>query len=290
MTVSSGVWVSMSAKLIDGKAIAAELRQELKQQVSQRLSKNLGAPGLAVIMVGKDPASAVYVRNKRKACDEVGITSFAYDLENNLAEDELIKLIDELNANLDVHGILVQLPLPEHIDQNKVLERIKPEKDVDGFHPYNIGRLALRMPVLRSCTPRGIMTLLEKSVGDVKGMDAVVVGASNHVGRPMTLELLLACATTTTCHRFTRDLAAQVNRADLVIVAVGKPGIVKGEWIKAGAIVIDVGINRRDDGSLVGDVEFESASQKASWITPVPGGVGPMTVATLLQNTVEAAG
>lgn len=279
----------MSAKLIDGKAIAAELRQELKQQVTQRLSENLSAPGLAVIMIGEDPASAVYVRNKRKACEEVGIVSFAYDLENNISEHELIKLIDDLNAKPEVHGILVQLPLPEHIDQNKVLERIKPEKDVDGFHPYNIGRLALRMPVLRSCTPRGIMTMLERSVGDVKGMDAVIVGASNHVGRPMTLELLLAGATTTTCHRFTRDLAEQVKRADLVIVAVGKPGIVKGEWIKPGAIVIDVGINRQQDGSLIGDVEFEAASQNAAWITPVPGGVGPMTVATLLQNTVEAA-
>ncbi|VAW92374.1 Methenyltetrahydrofolate cyclohydrolase / Methylenetetrahydrofolate dehydrogenase (NADP+) [hydrothermal vent metagenome] len=279
----------MSAKLIDGKAIAAELRQELKQQVTQRLSENLSAPGLAVIMIGEDPASAVYVRNKRKACEEVGIVSFAYDLENNISEHELIKLIDDLNAKPEVHGILVQLPLPEHIDQNKVLERIKPEKDVDGFHPYNIGRLALRMPVLRSCTPRGIMTMLERSVGDVKGMDAVIVGASNHVGRPMTLELLLAGATTTTCHRFTRDLAEQVKRADLVIVAVGKPGIVKGEWIKPGAIVIDVGINRQQDGSLIGDVEFEAARQNAAWITPVPGGVGPMTVATLLQNTVEAA-
>ena len=279
----------MSAILIDGKAIAAELRLELKQQVNQRLSANLGAPGLAVIVVGDDPASAVYVRNKRKACEEVGIVSFAYDLEDKLTEDELIKLIDDLNANPEVHGILVQLPLPAHIDQNNILERIKPKKDVDGFHPYNIGRLALRMPVLRSCTPRGIMTLLEKSVGDVKGMDAVIVGASNHVGRPMTLELLLAGATTTTCHRFTRDLASQIKRADLVIVAVGKPGIVKGEWIKPGAVVIDVGINRLDDGSLIGDVEFESASQNAAWITPVPGGVGPMTVATLLQNTVEAA-
>jgi len=279
----------MSAKLIDGKAIAAELRQELKQQVSRRLSENLSAPGLAVIMIGADPASTVYVRNKRKACEEVGIVSFAYDLDSNITEDELIKLLDELNANSEVHGILVQLPLPAHIDQNRVLEYIKPEKDVDGFHPYNIGRLALRMPALRSCTPRGIMTMLEKSVGDVKGMNAVIVGASNHVGRPMTLELLLAGATTTTCHRFTRDLAEQVRRAELVIVAVGKPGIVKGKWIKPGAIVIDVGINRLDDGSLVGDVEFESASQNAGWITPVPGGVGPMTVATLLQNTVEAA-
>ena len=278
----------MSAKLIDGKAIAAELRQELAAKVAQHKADGHAIPGLAVIMVGLDPASAVYVKNKRKACDEVGITSFAYDLKNTISEQELISLIDELNTNTDVHGILVQLPLPAHIDQNRVLERIHPHKDVDGFHPYNIGRLALRMPVLRSCTPRGIMTLLERTVGDVKGMDAVVVGASNHVGRPMTLELLLAGATSTTCHRFTKDLAEHVKRADLVIVAVGKPGIVKGEWIKPGAIVIDVGINRQDNGQLVGDVAFETASARASWITPVPGGVGPMTVATLLQNTVEA--
>ena len=279
----------MSAQIIDGKAIAAELRAELRQKVAKRQENGLAIPGLAVVMVGEDPASAVYVRNKRKACEEVGIASFAYDLAESTSEQELIALVDELNERDDVHGILVQLPLPRHIDQNRVLERIKPEKDVDGFHPYNIGRLALRMPVLRSCTPRGIMTLLERSVGDVKGMNTVIVGASNHVGRPMTLELLLAGATTTTCHRFTKDLEAHVRRADLIVVAVGKPGIVKGEWIKTGAIVIDVGINRLEDGRLVGDVEYESACQNAAWITPVPGGVGPMTVATLLQNTVEAA-
>jgi len=279
----------MSAKLIDGKAIATAIRQELKEKVEKIAQDGGTVPGLAVIIVGKDPASEVYVRNKRKACEEVGLKSFGYDLPAETTEQELNKLIDDLNANDEVHGILVQLPLPAHIDSENVLERIKPKKDVDGFHPYNIGRLALRMPVLRSCTPRGIITLLERSVGDVKGMDAVVVGASNHVGRPMGLELLLAGSTVTTCHRFTRDLETHVRRADLVIVAVGKPGIVKGEWIKSGAIVVDVGINRLDDGRLVGDVEFESASQNASWITPVPGGVGPMTVATLIQNTVDAA-
>lgn len=279
----------MSAKLIDGKAIAAELRANMKQQVAERKENGQSIPGLAVIMVGEDPASAVYVKNKRKACEEVGINSFAYDLPASTSQKELIDLIDELNNNTDVHGILVQLPLPDHFDDEAVLERIKPKKDVDGFHPYNIGRLALRMPVLRSCTPRGIMIMLEKTVGDVKGMDAVVVGASNHVGRPMGLELLLAGVTVTTCHRFTKDTEEQVRRADLVVVAVGKPGIVKGEWIKPGAIVVDVGINRMDDGSLVGDVEFEAASRNASWITPVPGGVGPMTVATLIQNTVDAA-
>ena len=279
----------MSAKLIDGKAIAAELRENMKKQVAKRKKNGQSIPGLAVIMVGDDPASGVYVKNKRKACDEVGIRSFAYDLPASTEQKELIDLIDELNANSDVHGILVQLPLPDHFDTETVIERIKPHKDVDGFHPYNVGRLALRMPVLRSCTPRGIMIMLEKTVGDIKGMDVVVVGASNHVGRPMTLELLLAGATATTCHRFTKHLDKHVKRADLVIVAVGKPGIVKGEWIKPGAIVVDVGINRLDDGRLVGDVEFDIASQHASWITPVPGGVGPMTVATLLQNTVDAA-
>lgn len=279
----------MSAQLIDGKAIAATLREDMKQQVANLIQNGQTVPGLAVIMVGEDPASAVYVKNKRKACEEVGINSFAYDLPASTSQQELINLVDELNNNNEVHGILVQLPLPENFDDEVILERIKPKKDVDGFHPYNIGRLALRMPVLRSCTPRGIMIMLEKTVGDVKGMDAVVVGASNHVGRPMGLELLLAGATVTTCHRFTKDTKKHVERADLVIVAVGKPGIVKGEWIKPGAIVVDVGINRMDDGRLMGDVEFDVASKQASWITPVPGGVGPMTVATLLQNTVDAA-
>jgi len=278
----------MGAKIIDGKAIAAELRNQIKFAVDQRRDKNTVLPGLAVVLVGNDPASEVYVRNKRRACEEVGITAFDYDLPAETDQITLMKLIDELNKNPAVHGILVQLPLPKHIDAETIIERITPEKDIDGFHPYNIGRLALRMPVLRSCTPRGVMIMLEKSVGSVKGMDAVVVGASNHVGRPMGLELLLAGATVTTCHRFTRDLASHVNRADLVIVAVGKPGIVKGEWIKPGAIVVDIGINRLDDGRLVGDVEFETAQQRAGWITPVPGGVGPMTVATLLQNTLDA--
>jgi methylenetetrahydrofolate dehydrogenase (NADP+)/methenyltetrahydrofolate cyclohydrolase len=279
----------MGAKIIDGKAIAAELREIMKKDVAKRKQNGQNVPGLAVIMVGADPASSVYVRNKRNACEEVGINSFAYDLPESTTQQELISLIDKLNKDEQVHGILVQLPLPDGLDSQAILECIKPDKDVDGFHPYNIGRLALRMPVLRSCTPRGIMIMLEKTVGDVKGMDAVIVGASNHVGRPMTLELLLAGATTTTCHRFTRDLEQHVRRADLVIVAVGKPGIVKGDWIKPGAIVVDVGINRLDDGRLVGDVEFEIARQHASWITPVPGGVGPMTVATLLQNTMDTA-
>jgi len=278
----------MSAKIIDGKAIAAAIRDEIRTEVQRRQHGGLAVPGLAVVMVGQDPASAVYVRNKRKACEEVGIHSIAYDLPDTTSQQELVDLIDRLNADPAVNGILVQLPLPPHMDAETIIERIKPKKDVDGFHPYNIGRLALRMPVLRSCTPRGIMTLLERTGTFTRGMDSLVVGASNHVGRPMGLELLLAGATVTTCHRFTRDLSEHVARADLLIVAVGKPGIIKGEWIKPGAVVIDVGINRTQEGKLIGDVEFETASQRAAWITPVPGGVGPMTVATLMQNTLEA--
>lgn len=279
----------MTAQLIDGKAIAAETCQQVKQRVNTLISATGRAPGLAVVLVGSDPASEVYVRNKRKACEEAGFHSVAYDLPTDTSEEKLLALIDELNADSTIDGILVQLPLPEHISTDSVIERIDPHKDVDGFHPYNIGRLALRKPVLRSCTPRGIMTLLESTNQPIRGQDAVVVGASNHVGRPMILELLLAGCTVTTCHRFTKELATQVSRADIVVVAVGKPGIVKGEWIKPGAVVIDVGINRTDDGKLVGDVEFSAAADNAGWITPVPGGVGPMTVATLLQNTLEAA-
>lgn len=278
----------MSAQIIDGKAIAAAIRGEIKAEIDRRRTTKQALPGLAVVMVGEDPASAVYVRNKRRACEEIGITSVAYDLPATTSQQDLVALIDELNANPKVNGILVQLPLPPHMDAETIIERIKAKKDVDGFHPYNIGRLALRMPVLRSCTPRGVMTLLEHTGISTQGMDTLVVGASNHVGRPMGLELLLAGATVTTCHRFTRDLADHVARADLVVAAVGKPGIIKGEWIKPGAVVIDIGINRTADGKLVGDIEFETACQRAGWITPVPGGVGPMTVATLMQNTLEA--
>jgi methylenetetrahydrofolate dehydrogenase (NADP+)/methenyltetrahydrofolate cyclohydrolase len=279
----------MSAQIIDGKAIAAQLRKDIKNRVEQRLARGLRAPGLAVVLVGQDPASEVYVRNKRKGCEESGIESFAYDLPESTSQEELMALINKLNADNDVDGILVQLPLPEHLDAEVVIENIDPKKDVDGFHPYNIGRLAQRMPVLRPCTPRGIMTLLESTGVNPKELDAVVVGASNIVGRPMSLELLLAGSTVTVCHRFTKDLESHVRRADLLVVAVGKPGIVKSEWIKEGAIVIDVGINRSEDGKLVGDLEFASAAERAGWITPVPGGVGPMTVATLLQNTADAA-
>jgi methylenetetrahydrofolate dehydrogenase (NADP+)/methenyltetrahydrofolate cyclohydrolase len=279
----------MSAEIIDGKTIAAQLRQDIKRRVDEHIERGLRVPGLAVILVGQDPASQVYVGSKRKGCDDVGIKSISYDLPADTPESELLALIDELNANPEVDGILVQLPLPNHIDAEAVIERIKPDKDVDGFHPYNIGRLALRMPVLRPCTPRGVITLLESTGKIIKGMDAVVVGASNIVGRPMGLELLLAGCTVTTCHRFTKDTPSHVANADIVVVAVGVPGFLKGEWLKPGAIVIDVGINRLEDGRLVGDVEFNSASERAGWITPVPGGVGPMTVATLLQNTVDAA-
>jgi len=278
----------MTAQIIDGKSIANKMRSSIKAHIDKRLADGKRAPGLAVIIVGNDPASAIYVHNKRKACDEVGIISFSYDLADTTTQDELVKLVQTLNENPDVDGILVQLPLPEQIDPETILETILPDKDVDGFHPYNVGRLAIRMPVLRCCTPKGIMHLLESTGKTIRGQDAVVVGASNHVGRPMALELLLAGCTITMCHRFTKDTAAHVANADIVVVAVGKPGVVKGEWIKPGAVVIDVGINRQADGSLIGDIEFEKAAERADWITPVPGGVGPMTVATLLENTLEA--
>ncbi|AXQ15487.1 MULTISPECIES: bifunctional methylenetetrahydrofolate dehydrogenase/methenyltetrahydrofolate cyclohydrolase FolD [Shewanella] len=279
----------MTAQLIDGKAIAQSIRQQLKQKVAARQAAGQRIPGLAVILVGADPASQVYVGSKRKACEEVGFISRSYDLPDSTSEEELLALIDSLNEDAAIDGILVQLPLPEHIKESKVIERIRPDKDVDGFHPYNVGRLAQRIPVLRSCTPMGIMTLIKSTGIDTYGLDAVVVGASNIVGRPMTLELLLAGCTTTTCHRFTKDLKDKVSRADLLVVAVGKPGFIPGSWIKPGAIVIDVGINRLDSGRLVGDVDFDVACERASHITPVPGGVGPMTIASLLENTLFAA-
>ncbi|MDH4562395.1 bifunctional methylenetetrahydrofolate dehydrogenase/methenyltetrahydrofolate cyclohydrolase FolD [Pseudomonas sp. BN411] len=279
----------MTAQLIDGKTIAARLRQQIAQRVAERRQQGLRVPGLAVILVGSDPASQVYVAHKRKDCEEVGFLSQAHDLPASTSQAELLALIDRLNEDPAIDGILVQLPLPEHLDASQLLERIHPDKDVDGFHPYNVGRLAQRIPLLRPCTPKGIMTLLESTGADLYGMNAVVVGASNIVGRPMALELLLAGCTVTVTHRFTKDLAGHVANADLVVVAVGKPGLVKGEWIKPGAIVIDVGINRQEDGKLVGDVEYGVAEQRASWITPVPGGVGPMTRACLLENTLYAA-
>jgi len=278
----------MTAKIIDGKATAQSIRQQIAEKVKQRQEQGLRAPGLAVILVGDDAASQVYVSHKRKDCEEVGIVSKAYDLPSSTQQQELLDLIETLNADNEVDGILVQLPLPEHLKSDEILERIAPDKDVDGFHPFNVGRLAQRMPLLRPCTPAGIVTLLENTGEDIRGMHAVIVGASNIVGRPMGLELLLKGCTVTTCHRFTKDLEYHVSQADIVVVAVGRPDIVNGEWVKDGAIVIDVGINRLDSGKLVGDVGYEAAAERASHITPVPGGVGPMTRAKLLENTLYA--
>lgn len=279
----------MNAKIIDGKQIAQNIRDSISEKVQQRVDNNQRVPGLAVVLVGEDPASEVYVRNKKADCEKAGFKSFSYDMPATTSQDELLKLVDDLNNNSEVDGILVQLPLPAHLDSDLILERIQPNKDVDGFHPYNLGRLAQRLPVLRPCTPKGIITLLESTGVDMHGLKATIVGASNIVGRPMALELLLAGCTVTVTHRFTKNLQKEVSEADVLVVAVGKPGLVKGEWVKEGAIVIDVGINRQEDGKLVGDVEFEPAAARASWITPVPGGVGPMTRAALLENTLQAA-
>ncbi|MDY4372915.1 bifunctional methylenetetrahydrofolate dehydrogenase/methenyltetrahydrofolate cyclohydrolase FolD [Pectobacterium carotovorum] len=278
----------MAAKIIDGKTIAQQVKDEVAARVTQRLAEGKRAPGLAVVLVGENPASQIYVASKRKVCEEVGFISRSYDLPITTTESELLALIDQLNADQTIDGILVQLPLPEGIDNTKVIERIAPSKDVDGFHPYNVGRLCQRAPLLRACTPRGIITLLERYNIDTFGLNAVVVGASNIVGRPMSLELLLAGCTTTVTHRFTKNLRHHIENADLLVVAVGKPGFIPGEWIKPGAIVLDVGINRLESGKVVGDVEFETAQERASYISPVPGGVGPMTVATLIQNTLQA--
>lgn len=277
----------MTAKIIDGKALAQTICTDIISKVEQRKTQGLRAPGLAVIQVGNDPASKIYVKNKQKACDEVGFVSFAYDFPS-ATTTELIDLIDKLNQQADVDGILVQLPLPDNIDKTKVLERIDSKKDVDGFHPFNIGRLLQREPILRPCTPYGIVTMLKSTGVKLSGLNATVVGASSIVGRPMALELLLLGCTTTITHSQTTDLDEHVKRADIIVAGVGIPNFVKGEWIKPGAIVIDVGINRLPDGKLVGDVEFAEAAEHASFITPVPGGVGPMTVATLMQNTLEA--
>lgn len=279
----------MSATLIDGKAVSQQRLSALAEKVGERKRKGLRAPCLAVVLVGSDPASQVYVRNKKTACAKVGFESLSYELPADTAQDELLALVDKLNADEAVDGILVQLPLPPQIDSQAVLERIAPHKDVDGFHPYNVGRLAVKMPLLRPCTPKGVMTLLEHYGIKPEGKKAVVVGASNIVGRPQLLELLLARATVTVCHSKTQNLAAEVAQADIVVAGVGIPNFVKGAWIKPGAVVIDVGINRLDDGSLCGDVEFAAAAERAAMITPVPGGVGPMTIASLLENTLQAA-
>ena len=278
----------MTAQIINGKAIAEDLLNSIKTKVAIRLDAGKRAPCLAVVLVGADPASAIYVRNKRLACEKVGIRSIAYDLPSTTPELHLFSLIDALNNDPMVDGILVQSPLPAHINEEKLIEKISVNKDVDGFHPYNIGRLALRQPTLRSCTPFGVIKMLQACYIDLMGLDAVIVGVSNHVGRPMALELLLAGCTITSCHRHTKDLAANIKRADLIVAAAGKPGLIQGDWIKQGAIVIDIGINRLSDGSICGDVDFEAAKMRASYITPVPGGVGPMTVATLMENTLLA--
>lgn len=279
----------MSAKLLDGKAIAADIREQVKAKVEARIAAGQRPPGLIVVLVGDNPASRVYVRNKQNACEHVGFRSELLRLPDSTSQAELLALIDELNARDDVDGILVQLPLPQQINEDTVTERILPTKDVDGFHPYNIGRLLLRQPLLRPCTPKGVMTMLARTGIDLVGMDAVIVGQSNIVGRPMFLELLMARCTVTVCHSKTKDLAGKLAAADIVVAAVGVPRFVRAEWVKPGAVVIDVGINRLEDGSLCGDVDTAGVSEVASWITPVPGGVGPMTVATLLENTLLAA-
>ncbi len=279
----------MPATLIDGIKIANQLTDTVKKRVDERLSLGMRAPGLAVILVGSDPASQVYVNKKRKSCEQVGFLSRSYDLPETTSQQQLNELISTLNEDPEIDGILVQLPLPRHLNADDVIQHIRPDKDVDGFHPFNIGRLAQRVPLLRPCTPKGIMRLLQSTGVSLKGVNAVIVGASNIVGRPMSLELLLAGATVTTTHRFTKDLQTHVSNAELLVVAAGKPNLIPGEWVRPGSIVIDVGINRLANGKLAGDVEFEPAAERAAFITPVPGGVGPMTVATLLENTLFAA-
>ncbi|MDD6911040.1 bifunctional methylenetetrahydrofolate dehydrogenase/methenyltetrahydrofolate cyclohydrolase FolD [Actinobacillus minor] len=278
----------MPAQIISGTNLSKQIKANISTQIKTYISEGKRAPGLAVILVGSDPASQVYVNSKRKSCEEIGIFSKSYDLPAETTEAELLQLIEQLNYDESVDGILVQLPLPKQIDSTKVIEAILPHKDVDGFHPYNVGRLCQRIPTLRSCTPYGVMKLLETTNIDLHGKHAVIVGASNIVGRPMAMELLLAGCTITVTHRFTEDLESHVRQADILVVAVGKPEFIPGSWVKSGAIVIDVGINRDTDGKLTGDVEYQVAAEKASFITPVPGGVGPMTVAMLMQNTLQA--
>lgn len=279
----------MSAQIIDGKAVAASIRKETQASIQARVAQGLRAPGLAVILVGENPASQVYVSHKRTACEEVGIVSHAITLPTDIQQHKLLEMVDRFNADPTIDGILVQLPLPEHLNEDQVTERIRPDKDVDGFHPYNIGRLAQKRPALRPCTPYGVMQLIEHCGIATRGARAVIVGASNIVGRPMALELLLADATITVCNSKTQDLPGVVGQGDIVVVGVGRPEFVKGDWIKHGAVVVDVGINRGEDGKLIGDVEFDAAARRAGWITPVPGGVGPMTVAMLMRNTLEAS-
>lgn len=279
----------MAARIIDGNAIAAKLRADLKIEVARLRDAAERPPGLAVILVGNDPASEIYVRHKRTDCEEVGFHSEVQHLSAHTTQDELERRIAALNGDPAIDGILVQLPLPPHLDAARVIDRIDPAKDVDGVHPFNIGRLALRRPTLRSCTPKGVMQLLASTGVTLRGLDATVIGASNHVGRPMGLELLLAGCTVTTAHKFSRDARAAAINADVLISAVGRANLVPGDWIKPGAIVIDVGITRGANGKLRGDIQFEAALERAAWITPVPGGVGPMTRVAMLQNTLQAA-
>lgn len=278
----------MNAKVIDGKYFAEKIKQEIAKKVHKNMECGRRAPGLAMILIGNDPISKIYVNNKKKACKQVGFISFFYDLPITITENKILQLIHTLNQDSRVDGILIQLPLPKKLNNIKILEQINPNKDVDGFHPYNIGRLCQRSPILRPCTSKGIITLLKEYNINIFVLHAVVVGASNIVGRPMIMELLLAGCTVSITHRFTKNLKIYIENADLLIVAVGKANFIPGSWIKKGAIVIDIGINRLDNGDIVGDVHFSSAFKRAAYITPVPGGVGPMTVATLIQNTLQA--
>lgn len=279
----------MTAIILSGSELAKSRREELKKRVQILKAHQQIQPSLAVVLIGDDPASQIYVSKKKQACDDVGIESFSYILPASTSETELLMLIEQLNQSNNIDGILVQLPLPAQIDQQRIIQAISPAKDVDGFHPYNVGMLALRQPAIRPCTPHGVMNLLEHYQLSVRGLDACVIGSSNIVGRPMMLELLHAGATVSICHRFTKDISHYVQHADLLISATGHPGLIHSEWIKPGAIVIDVGITRQPDGSICGDIDFESAKERAGYLTPVPGGVGPMTVMTLLENTVLAA-
>jgi len=278
----------MSAKIIDGKAIAENLLQDLKKEIDVRSKKGIRNPSLAVILIGSNPASSIYVKNKRLACEKIGVKSIAYDLPNETSEKELLTLIETLNNDTSIDGILVQSPLPSHINNDVIFENISPLKDVDGFHPKNIGLLAIKQPQLRSCTPYGVMKLIKATQLAIQGLDAIVVGSSNHVGRPMALELLLGGCTVTICNRYTQKLQQKIELADIVVAAAGIPDMIKGSWIKPGAIAIDIGINRLESGKIIGDIEFDIAKTRAGFITPVPGGVGPMTVATLMENTLLA--
>ena len=278
----------MTAKIIDGKAIASDLLDKIKEEVIARKNEGYSAPTLAVILIGENPASKIYVGRKIMACEKTGIRSISHNLKDDISEEELLSIINECNLDKDIDGILVQSPLPEHISEEKIIEAIDPKKDVDGFTPHNIGLLAIKTPILRSCTPYGVIKMLNTLNINLEGLDAVVIGQSNHVGRPMFLELLLAKCTVTICHSKTKNIQEKISQADIVVSAVGVPNFVKGEWIKDGAIIIDIGITRLDNNKIVGDVEFDIAKEKAAFITPVPGGVGPMTVATLMENTLIA--